>query len=233
MKLLRIFLIEFNQKIYKAYKKSMATYFEVLPQDVRLVILLKVDDMVDLVRLRGVTYFNEVFSLPIFWKTKIKEEYPFAIYTFLPDYLKTFSTDPIKNFITYGVLSRGLHVVKFIVIGHYEYIKDYKEDLINEDGAEVFSDDLNYSLSHVNNVDALFVGSITEDQKIRIMNFYSLYRIKNIIVTVKLYNNEKYKVTVNPRNVNPDEEKISYNISHGDALAILTYIITVNADLHS
>lgn len=193
----------------------MDTYFDVLPQDIISVILIKIENVRDFIPLNDVHNFRDVISKPHFWSLKTKLSLPNINFKYIPTSLLDFNKSFKIKLINYATLMHSYKRLTSILLDWQNKRIDYSSKSYHV-----------YHLSSIINLDLLRLDLLSPDQVDSLVDAYSnlgadissFGRLR-----MRLYDNDTCNLEIKIMDIS-----IKYYIPKIDALNFLTYAIFNN-----
>lgn len=185
------------------------TYFDVIPKDLIMTILLKINDVDDFMQLGSI--FKDVLSTAYFWDTKIKLVLNDINFSCIPQDLLDFNTSYDIILMNYGSLIHSYQELQYVLS---------QWNNIGNEGTEAVT--AKYALRSINNFKLLRLDLLDPENTKTLMNFFTNYRngsTKNNYLEILLFDGSKCKL-----NILCNGARVNYSISTSDAVNLITYL---------
>lgn len=198
----------------------MDTYFDILPQDVISVILIKIENVGDFIPLNDIHNFRDVISKPYFWSLKTKLSLSNIDFKYIPTFLLDFSKSFEIKLMNYATLIHSYQELNSVLTEWQNGINKFSE------GFGISGTGYKYHLWSVNNFDVLRLDLFKPDKvKILLAYFlnYKTQRLQSDGISLNLFNNGTCRMDIHCLHIT-----MRTYIPKIDAINFFTYVIFNN-----
>lgn len=193
----------------------METYFDVIPEDIIKVILLKIDEVTDFVRVGSM--FKDVLSKSYFWNMKVRSILHNVNLGCVPSSLLNFNKSYEIILMNYGNLMRSYRLLSSRLLEWQELIDQYNG------GSDVRSWTYLYTLHGITDYEVLRPDLLSPDDAGLLIILFSKYSYSSTLqnyIRIDLLENGLSRVEVRS-----EDGRIRYHMSKIDVTNLLTYLI--------